>query len=191
MSLVNWMRTIFFGDQARLLFVAAPASALLLVLGWNALVPKRWQTILNSTLAGVLTLSALWPLATLAHSFAMPAPMATDARPGYALNAKLENAVDVIGYDLPGGRALLPGKELPLTIYFAAEHTIPEDYTLFVHLIDEDNNLLYQFDGVPFAGRHPPRQWKPGQLFADSYLLTARQTKRSETLATIEVGFYK
>ena len=189
-SLINWMRTIAFGDQARLLLVAAPASALLLVLGWNALVPRRWQSILNSALAGVLTLAALWPLPTLAHAFAMPAPLATDARPGHAVNAKLENGVDVIGYDLGGGRALFPGTELPLTIYFATEHAIAKDYTLFIHLIDEDNNLLYQFDGVPFAGRHPTRQWKPGQLFADSYVLTAGKTTRSGTLATIEMGFY-
>ena len=73
----------------------------------------------------------------------------------------------MIGCSLPGGRAITPGAELPLTIYFAAEHVIAEDYTLFVHLVDEDNNLPYQFDGVPYAGRRPTRQWKPGQLFAE------------------------
>ena len=76
-------------------------------------------------------------------------------------------------------------------IYFAAEHAIAEDYTMFVHLVDENNNLLYQFDGVPFAGRHPTRQWKPGQRFADSYTLTASETEHPETLATVEMGFYK
>ena len=191
LSLINWMRTIAFGDQARLLLVAAPAIALLLVLGWNALVPRRWRNVLNGVLAGVLTVAALWPLPTLAHAFAMPPPLAADAKPAHAVNARLENGVDVIGYDFPGGRTLWPGAELPLTIYFAAEHAIAEDYTLFVHLVDENNNLLYQFDGVPFAGRHPTRQWKPGQRFTDSYTLTARETEHPETLATVEMGFYK
>ena len=191
MSLINWMRTVAFGDQARLLLVAAPASALLLILGWNALVPKRWQGLLNGILVGMLSLAALWPLPALAHGFAMPAPLATDTKPGRIVNAKLQNGVEVFGYDLPGGRALSPGTELPLTLYFATEHVIAEDYTLFVHLIDEDNNLVYQFDGIPFAGRHPTRQWKPGQAFADSYLLTVKEPIPSETLATIEMGFYK
>ncbi|MEX1019016.1 MAG: glycosyltransferase family 39 protein, partial [Litorilinea sp.] len=38
---IYWARTISFGEQARLALIAGPALALLLSLGWRALVPKR------------------------------------------------------------------------------------------------------------------------------------------------------
>lgn len=190
-SLINWMRTISYGDQARLLFVAAPGNALLLTLGWNALVPRRWQNILNVVLIGALIGAALWSLSTLAYAFAIPASLAENIQPHQVMNAQFENGIQVLGYDLPAGRVLLSDTGLPLTIYFAAQRVVTEHYTLFIHLVDEQDGLLYQFDGVPFGGRHPTRQWRPNQRFGDSYMLTAKATKAVDTIATLEMGFYK
>ncbi len=68
-------------------------------------------------------------------------------------------------------------------------------------MADAGNQLLYQFDGVPFGGRHPTRQWVPGEIFADPYLITLPDARSTATaaadpaaqptgLATLSLGFY-
>jgi hypothetical protein len=85
------------------------------------------------------------------------------------------------------------GGSLPLTLYWTTDTIIPANYTLFIHLADSENKLLYQFDGVAYNGRHPTRQWLPGQRFADQYTLTIPKSRvegDSDELATLSLGFY-
>jgi hypothetical protein len=95
----------------------------------------------------------------------------------------------LLGIDLPQGAALEPGEPLPLTLYFTTDTPITEDYTLFLHVADADDRLLYQFDGVPVGGRHPTRQWVAGQVFADTHLISVPEIAQ-DGLATLSAGFY-
>ncbi len=189
-SMLNYMRLISYGEQARFLLTAAPAIALLLVVGWQAWVPVRFVPALRLALLPSLILLALWPLATLRTAYATPPQVAAD-RTLRPVNASFADGLRVVGYDLPQGAALHPGDPLPLTLYFTADQPISGDYTLFLHLVDSTDRLLYQYDGVPFHGRHPTRQWQPGQIFADSYLITVPTTVHTESLASLIVGFYE
>ena len=96
----------------------------------------------------------------------------------------------LLGVDLPEGAAVRPGKPLPITLYFSTPHVIDGFYTLFIHLADEKDRLLYQFDGVPAQGRHPTRQWLPGGIFADSYSIAVNQPTYDGP-ATLSLGFYQ
>jgi hypothetical protein len=78
---------------------------------------------------------------------------------------------------------------MPLTLYWTTSQAIPANYTLFLHLADGENRLLYQFDGVPAQGRHPTRQWRPGQIFADSYTISVDEIA-APGLATLSLGLY-
>ncbi len=70
--------------------------------------------------------------------------------------------------------------------------SVPEDYTVFVHLYDETGELLATGDGPPLNGAFPTRLWKPGDEIADTHfvpvteedLLTAREYR-------IGVGLYE
>jgi hypothetical protein len=189
-SLLNWMRTVSFGDQARLLAIAGPASGLLLLLGWNAFFPVRWRGIVNGVLMVIVALVSVWPLPILAESFAEPQPLPPNFAPRNPFNVTAANGLHILGFDLPQGTVLIKGKPLPLTLYLTADRLITDDYSLFVHLVGPDNTLLYQFDGAPFSNRHPTRQWQPGAWLADPYSLTVSMTATA-TLANLEVGFYK
>ena len=95
----------------------------------------------------------------------------------------------LLGVDFPAGAALEPRERLPLTLYFTTDARIPEDYTLFLHVAGAGDQLLYQFDGVPVEGRHPTRQWLPGQVFADTHTISVADIPE-DGLATLSMGFY-
>jgi hypothetical protein len=175
--------------QARLIHIAGPAIALLLVLGWQWLFPRRWQNGVLALLLPILGLVAIWPLPTLQDRFALPAPLAPDIVPDRPVGAAFAGGPHLIGLDLPAGAALEAGGALPLVLYFATNELIDEDYTLFIHLSDADDNLLYQWDGVPCDGRHPTRQWRTFEGFADPHQLTIEEDA-TNGLLTLSVGFY-
>lgn len=188
-GVLHWTRTITFGEQGRLLHVAAPAFALLLLFGWRAWLPQGWQRWLNAFLPFTFVGLALWPLPTLRTNYSLPTPLTPPVAYDRELQATFASGMRVLGIDLPRGAAVAPGERLPLTLYFQTDHEILANYTLFLHLADAKDQLLAQFDGVPLAGRHPTRQWLPGSSFADRYTLTVR-TPATSTLATLSLGFY-
>jgi hypothetical protein len=50
--------------------------------------------------------------------------------------------------------------------------TVPLDYTVFVHLYDENGELLATGDGPPMHGAFPTRLWQPGDMIADDHFVS-------------------
>ncbi len=187
-SVLNWTRTIDFGEQGRLLLAASPALALLLVFGWQGWFPQRWHPWLHSLIALFSIGLAVSQISTLVNAYAIP-PAVTAPQPDRPLNVQFAGGMQLLGVDLPQGAALRPGHPLPVTLYFSTAQAIDEFYTLFLHLADEQNRLLFHVDGVPVQGHHPTRQWVPGAVFADHYLVTVTDPTY-DGLATLSLGFY-
>lgn len=189
LSLLNWMRLMLFTNQGRLLFPAAPAVAILLVIGWQSWAPRRWHPCLHIALPLLWLGLAVSQLSVLYNSYRLPSALPSPVQPDRSLNARFAGGMVVMGIDLPEGAAISPERALPLTVYFAATEPILDFYTLFIHLADGENRLLYQFDGVPAQGRHATRQWRVGEVFADTYWLTVADGIKPG-LATLSLGFY-
>lgn len=196
-SLAVWIRIMIAGEQGRLLFPGAAAIATLLVLGWIGWLPRRMQGWAAAALgAGMLAL-AVWQYQTVQSTYATPPAVAAPLAAGHVVDATFAGGMQLVGFDLPAGAATDFSKPLPLTLYFRAVKPVLEDYTLFLHLVDNDNRMFYQYDGIPYQGRHPPRQWNVGEIFADHYEIALRpetdaaltQTLTS-TLASLTLGFY-
>jgi 4-amino-4-deoxy-L-arabinose transferase-like glycosyltransferase len=187
-SLLNWMRLVRFTDQGRLLFAAAPAVSCLLVLGWAAWLPRRGQAWLYQLVPVVFAALALAEAPVLVAAYRTP-PLSPPAYYDRTFNADFAAGMTLLGADLPAGAGINAHGEMPITLYFRARQNIGAFYTLFLHLTDDDNHMLYQFDGVPFGGRHPTRQWRPGEVFADSYMIRVGDLP-ADGLATLSLGFY-
>jgi hypothetical protein len=125
----------------------------------------------------------------LQSSFGLPHTASQPLTPDRPVAASFTGGMQLLGVDMPAGAALEPRKPLPLTLYFTTGTPIPDDYTLFLHVADAEDRLLYQFDGVPLQGRHPTRQWVPGQVFADTHTIVVDDIGQ-DGLATLSMGFY-
>jgi Dolichyl-phosphate-mannose-protein mannosyltransferase len=77
--------------------------------------------------------------------------------------------IRLVGFDLAGTPKA--GEKLNLTLYWRGEKPISEDYTIFVHLLDKDNNKVAQRDTQPRYGALPTTKWETGALFDDNQSL--------------------
>lgn len=189
LSVLHWTRTIDYGEQGRLLHIAAPAFSLLWVLGWQAWFPRRWQSGIHILITLIMIGAGISQIFTLHSAYQVPTAIAQSEfdRP---IQAQFVGGMKLLGLDLPEGGSIKSGDTLPLRLYFSTNQVITEDYTLFIHLADETERLLYQFDGVPAQGRHTTRQWQPGDTFVDQYDLEI-SLPVSDELATLSLGFYE
>lgn len=87
------------------------------------------------------------------------------------------------GYDLER-----TDEALIVTLYWEAEQTPEGDYTVFVHLVDGEGNLIAQHDGPPRAGDYPTSWWLPEQVIIDRH--TIQLTEPISGLARLLIGLY-
>ena len=102
--------------------------------------------------------------------------------------ANLGGLVEFLGYDLEG-TGFSPGEVVPLTLYWRALGQMDTSYTVFTHLIDEDNRIWGQQDNLPQEGRHPTTLWVKGEVVTDRYNILVDPDAPSGQYA-IEIGLY-
>jgi hypothetical protein len=73
-----------------------------------------------------------------------------------------------------------------LTLLWQTSQPLTQDYTIFVHVLDKQGNLLSQADGVPYNGLYPLANWPAHQLIEDSRLLDL-----SGQAGTLAIGIYE
>jgi hypothetical protein len=78
---------------------------------------------------------------------------------------------------------------LPVTLFWSAERPLERDYTVFVHVVGPDGQMVGQWDQVPAAGKAPISGWMPGQLIADEYRIPVR-AGAGEGPYRVYVGMY-
>jgi 4-amino-4-deoxy-L-arabinose transferase-like glycosyltransferase len=83
----------------------------------------------------------------------------------HSLDATLSDVIHLLGYRLRQG----PSGMLKLTLYWQASEPIPQDYTVFVHLVGPDGHLWAQQDNPPVRGLYPTHAWSPGEIISDRY----------------------
>jgi len=98
-----------------------------------------------------------------------PFGVTTREKPEYSIQHPLRytlgEEVLLLGYDAPD----TIGLTLPLTLYWQGVAAMEEDYTVFVHVFDEDGNLLGQDDSQPVGGHYPTTLWEEGRIVEDTH----------------------
>ena len=102
--------------------------------------------------------------------------------------ANFGGAVEFLGYDLES-TGFSPGEVVPLTLYWRALGQMDTSYTVFTHLIDEDNRIWGQQDNLPQEGEHPTTLWIKGEVVTDRYSIIVNPDTPSGQYI-IEIGLY-
>jgi hypothetical protein len=83
---------------------------------------------------------------------------------------KLSTITELIGYDLPLTN-LAPGGTLSLTLYWQAKAEMENNYTVFVQLLNSNQQVVAQQDFQPQSGGASTTTWLPGEILTDPYTL--------------------
>ncbi len=127
-----------------------------------------------------------------------------------ALDVALGGEMRLLGYDMApveckaleeGGlspsEASLPAQPdavdacwLELVLYWQAQQAMNVDYTVFVHVLGPDGQILGQRDSAPDSGAYPTRHWSAGEVVADPVRIPLPPEHAREPLEVI-VGMYR
>ncbi len=83
-----------------------------------------------------------------------------------------------------------PGETLSLQLYWSSLAPVDEDYTVFIHLIDDSETTVIQGDGPPANGYYPTSVWTPGEIIPDSHLISISNEARPGRYRLV-VGLYR
>ncbi len=100
---------------------------------------------------------------------------------------RLGEAIHLDGYDVAWLQEGASG-QLLVTLHWRATGVPGEDYTVFVHLLDEEGHLVAQHDGPPRGGEYPTSWWRAGERVLDVHALPLGEW--SDGPLFLRVGMY-
>ena len=133
-------------------------------------------------------LPATWPDDTAVDLLLIgePARLAAvpvDVAPATRLDIPFAEGITLAGYDL------IVDDPIQLTLYWQANQTPTQDYTVFVQLLDESGMWLAGADAPPVNGFYPTILWQEGDWVDDEHYLPLPATL-SPGIYTLLVGLY-
>ena len=108
--------------------------------------------------------------------------------PQHLVGANLGNKVTLWGYDVDTTVAGA-GETACVVLYWEAQGEVEEDYTVFVHLIDDVGRIWGQRDSAPEHGFYLTSYWGVGEVVRDEYEVMI-DPGAPPGLYEIEVGMY-
>jgi hypothetical protein len=104
------------------------------------------------------------------------------------LPANFEDKMWLVDYEIQNVQ-VRRGDALHLTLTWQALATMDEDYTVFVHILDDDDRIWGQEDIQPVRGTYPTTRWAEAEVVLDPHTLwTAQEAPLG--LYRLEVGVY-
>jgi 4-amino-4-deoxy-L-arabinose transferase-like glycosyltransferase len=191
LALIRWT-TMTKASQGRLMFPAISAISVLLALGWSQWVPRRYEKWLLGTVGGlVFVLASMAPFRYIAPAYAGPILLskAEIEKIPHRLDVTFGGKARLLGYET-GDEEIRPGESVEVTLYWQSLAEMDKDYTVFVHLLDENDLVIAQRDTYPGLGTYPTRLWRVGDAFADRYVLTLPPSVFAPCTGRFEVGLY-
>ncbi|MCP4515957.1 MAG: hypothetical protein GY824_12110, partial [Delftia sp.] len=186
-SLVRYM-TITPAAAGRLLFPGIAALSLFVVLGLDALAPRRWSLLATGGVGvGLLALSAITPVGLIAPRFALPLlDSAPDLSGDIAFGDAFFGSARLLGLKITP-REAQAGDTVNATLYWQAQQTPPENLRAVVRLWTVGGRLLSQRDATPAGETYPPDLWRAGDVVRDTYRLPLHESGPAMCRVTVGV----
>jgi 4-amino-4-deoxy-L-arabinose transferase-like glycosyltransferase len=182
-ALLRWT-SLTPASQGRLMFPCIAVLSAALAYGWWSL--HRLLLVGAGTGMALLAISA--PLAFIAPAYAPPADGWASRLP-LPLNATFGNAVQLIEVSTVPDEAQ-PGELATLHANWQLSQPVPENYSVFVHLIDEHDVIVAQRDMHPGQGNLALAEQPAGRRWSDRYTLRLSPLTPAPKLLRWAVGLY-
>jgi hypothetical protein len=98
--------------------------------------------------------------------------------------ASFDDQIELLGYD-----ATPKDREVAITLHWRSIQVPRADYTVFLHLLDSDGQVVSQHDGPPQGGAYPTSAWDAGEVVVDERILLL-PADLTPDLYSLWVGLY-
>ena len=71
-----------------------------------------------------------------------------------------------------------------MTLFWQALDQVDRSYTVFVHLLGPDSQVVAQQDTPPGGGASPTSSWVPGEYITDTYRLAVKPAYPPESIVS-------
>jgi hypothetical protein len=186
MTLLTLGPARLFWETTCLSWLLAYPWQLLALIGLCTSVAAGGLLALEPRLARFPWRSALVALIVLG-SYNYLSPRFTDFEVKKPAQGILGDKVVLLDYKLEG--PLRHGATIRLTLYWQALKEMEKDYTVFVHVIDEEGTVWGQWDSQPVSGERPTSSWERGEVIEDTYKISIDAEGPREGYQ-IKVGMY-
>ena len=188
LALVVWAQMRY--PQGRLLFPAISAAAVLLALGLTGWLPRRLHTAVAASIAAGLCILAVIVLGRwIVPAYASPPLLPSTAEVPNRTSTDFGDQMRLVGYALDQTQ-VQPGDAITLTLYWTALQPPNADYSVFVHLVDENEVTQVQHDSYPAGGSLPTSEWPLQRIIPDRHILLIPDTAPAPQQLRIDMGVY-
>ena len=110
-------------------------------------------------------------------------PYLETAVPDHPTEAAFADSIALLGYDLD------VGDQLRIDFYWRSLQPLTESYDIFIHILDENNQIVAQADTPPVGGLAPTNRWQPGDIVRDQHTIQ-RPADLPPGTYTLRLGFF-
>ena len=183
-ALLRWT-SLTPASQGRLMFPCIAVISAALAYGWWSL----HSLLLMSASTGMALLAISAPLAFIAPAYAPPADR-WERRLPLALNAEFGKAVTLVEVETAPASKAQPGSAVVLYANWQLNQPVHENYSVFIHLIDEHDVIVAQRDMHPGQGNLALAEQPAGRRWSDRYTLRLSPLTPAPRLLRWAVGLY-
>ncbi len=85
---------------------------------------------------------------------------------GKLVDVNFDDKLALVGFEMPSGVSA-GAENLPLTLFWRGRGDMREVYSVFVHVLDANGQVVAQHDGIPADGDEPTTGWAVGEYITD------------------------
>ncbi|MCK6626701.1 MAG: glycosyltransferase family 39 protein [Anaerolineae bacterium] len=181
--------------QGRLFYPAIAAISALSILGLTWWLPASVQkiVIVVCTLS-LLIFAIVSPIFYIVDAYTKPPILTEKELPAdlQPLNFTYDGKMRLLGYQLHTP-VVHPAETLALTLYWQLLEPVELNYSIFIHLLGRQRQVVGQIDTYPGGGHWPTTLLPSGAILADDYAVPISpeaETKHAPTRLLIAAGIY-
>ena len=182
-ALLRWT-SLTPASQGRLLFPCISVFTAFIAYGCF----RISKYLLVSVCIGFAILAFTVPFVIIQPAYAKPLPL-SNTKPDKPLGIVFGTALELIGFDSPL-TTFHPGASVPLNLYWHANGPLQRNYSVFVHLLNEDDVVIGQRDMYPGQGSIATTELRDGYTWMDHYDIVISPLTPGSQQLHFAVGLY-
>jgi len=84
-----------------------------------------------------------------------------------------------------------PGDWLPVTLYWQATRPTAKNYSVFIHLLGQNNTVIGQVNTYPAGGNWPTSMLEPGKILEDTYYVPISPEAGAPAVIRLALGLFE